>query len=104
MKTATVNFDYGLISSGEADGAALEKSVRVNCTTKIKYNLQVLGGPEIVLDNGMAAAIMTDGELAGETLNGSSGDNTVTLRSVLRGKPTKTGAFAGSGIMVVSYP
>ncbi|MDC7861189.1 hypothetical protein [Pantoea ananatis] len=104
LKTATVNFDYGLISSGEADGAALEKPVTVNCTTKIKYNLQVLGGSEFALDNGMAATIMTDGELAGETLNGASGDNTVTLRSVLRGKPAKTGAFAGSGIMVVSYP
>lgn len=104
LKTATVNFDYGTISSVEADGAALEKPVTVHCTTKIKYNLQVQGGPEIVLDNGMAATIMTDGELAGETLNGSSGDNTVTLRATLRGKPSRTGAFAGSGIMVVSYP
>lgn len=104
LKTATVNFDYGTISSVEADGAALEKPVTVHCTTKIKYNLQVQGGPEIVLDNGMAATIMTDGELAGETLTGQTGDNTVTLRSTLRGKPAKTGAFAGSGIMVVSYP
>ncbi|KHD99737.1 hypothetical protein [Pantoea stewartii] len=70
----------------------------------MKYKLNVMGGPEIAIDNGMTAAIMTDGALAGETLNGSSGDNPVALRSTLHGKPTKTGAFAGSGIMIISYP
>ena len=101
----TIDFNYGALSAGEANGATLEKPVHVQCTTSTKYKLNVLGGPNISLDNGMTANIMTDGIEAGETLNNAvTGDNTVTLRATLRGTPAKTGAFAGSGIMVVSYP
>ncbi|QZE28253.1 hypothetical protein [Pantoea ananatis] len=104
LNTPMIDFDYGVISASAADGTWLETLVHVQCSNNMKYKLNVVGGPEISIDNGMAAAIMTDGELAGATLEGQTGDNTVTLRSTLRGKPARTGAFAGSGIMVVSYP
>jgi hypothetical protein len=106
LQTPEVQFSYGTLTSQTVSGAALTKTIQVECTAAVNYILKLQSTlNNIPLSNGMLATLTTDNNTAlGSTLKGVAGINTLNLTSTLSGTPTSTGAFSGTGALVLSYP
>ncbi len=105
MATPSVTMAYGTLTSSTAQNAKATASVRVQCSSTMKYVLRLPGRQKsIYLSNGMSAEITANGKALGSTLNGDAGSNVVTITSILTGTPTRTGSFSGSSVLGVEYP
>lgn len=101
---SSLTFSFGSMPSASAPGAYKELSLPIFCSGSTKYYLKLASGASIDLGNGLSVNLNYGGSGLGTTFTGSSGTNTNILKATLSGTPTKTGAFSGSGILLIGYP
>jgi len=85
----------------QAAGKTADSTVGVSCTSSsVSYVLKLqTGNTYIPLSNGMRANLGLGA--ANTTYSGSQ--SSLRLRGTLAGTPTSTGAFNGTGVMMVVY-
>lgn len=106
MATSSISMDYGTLTSSAALNATKTASVKIECSSAMKYVLRLPGRQDSIhLSNGMEAVITANSKALGSTLDGVAGsNNTVTITSKLTGTPITTGSFSGSSVLGVEYP
>jgi len=99
-----VTLSHGRATLKDASGNLTSGSVGVECTTAMKFTLNLRAANNIALSNGMTSHLTVDGRELGTEINGTAGANVVAIQSTLQGTPQGAGPFEGHGVLMVSYP
>lgn len=102
-----INFEYGEISSRQADGYSIEKPVTFQCGKDgMEFMFKTfLDNDDLPLNNGMTAELrINGGPVSNKIFTGYKNIVSLNLTSTLRGTPKNTGAFSGYTILAITYP
>ncbi|MFM5463243.1 hypothetical protein ACET66_04025 [Aeromonas simiae] len=106
MENADLDFNFGYLISHNVNGKSLSKNVSIYCTSELNFTMRmVTGGSVIHTDMGINANVTLNGEALTKkpVINGVAGYKQVSIGVELAGTPTTTGAFSGSGTLVIAY-
>ena len=106
MSVPQVTLSFGTLMLDQAAGKTADSTVGVSCTSSsVSYVLKLqTGNTYIPLSNGMRANLglgAANSAPGNTTYSGSQ--SSLRLRGTLAGTPTSTGAFNGTGVMMVVY-
>lgn len=107
LANPVLNFNHGIkvVSDYELNGSTVTEPVQVECTTAMKFSLNLVSGNSgILLSNGMTANLLVEGNKMGTALDGKSGNNTLNISSTLIGDKPVAGQFEGTSVLMVAYP
>lgn len=102
-----INFEYGEISSRQADGYSIDKPVTFQCGKDgMEFMFKTfLDNDDLQLSNGMTAELrINGGPVSNKIFTGYKNVVSLNLTSTLRGTPKNTGAFSGYTILAITYP
>ncbi|QFI54453.1 MrpH family fimbial adhesin [Aeromonas simiae] len=106
MENTDLDFNFGYLVSHHVNGKSMTKNVNIYCTSELNFTMRmVTGGSVIHTDSGINANVTLNGESITNkpVINGVKGGNQVSVGVTLAGTPTTTGAFSGSGTLVIAY-
>ncbi|WP_058912151.1 hypothetical protein [Entomohabitans teleogrylli] len=106
MTVPEVTLNFGTLMLDQAVGKTADTSVGVSCTSSsISYVLKLqTGNTYIPLNNGMRANLgLGDTNTAPGSTTYSGSQSDLKLTGTLAGTPTSSGAFNGSGVLMVVY-
>lgn len=104
MQLQRVDFFFDTLPMNDAAGQSATKNIQVFCTTAILYQLELIQGDRILLNNGMSAELAANGLPLGSPIQGEASLNYIPLTITLSGTPERAGVFNGVGTLSVTYP